>query len=568
MGRKLFLAFLILICGISVGLSQNSTKEISQIPQVEPFKIAPGSSFSASVPGRDHSDKTVNFPKDEITKDFEDALQIIRKNYVNGKKADVNSLTKTSINGMLHTLDPHSNYYDNEEWSELLSDQRSEYYGIGATIVNYQKDGIFDTYITATFPNSPANIAGLHFGDKIVEVNGENVANKSSAYVRDKVRGKKGSTVRLTIERADTKKAEIINIKRGRVPQPSIPDAYLLREGVGYIDLSEGFNYTTSAELEVALKELKKQGMKSLILDLRENPGGILEQAVRVTEKFLKRGQTVVSQKGRFRIDSRTWKARNYQTETIPLVVLVNDSSASASEIVAGALQDYERALIVGENTFGKGLVQSVIDLPYGSGLTLTTAKYYTPSGRSIQRDYSHGGLYNYYNHKQKISENEKTKLGGKTISGRKVVGGNGIVPDEVVKNNPLNRKQIALLDPLFFFSRELVNGKILGFENYKVAQRINFGHRITRKEFNITDSLFDEFKKFVVSDSGWNISDQQIEAQKDYIKIRLRYNIATSTFGSVAATQVLIEDDQQIEKAVEALPRAEQLAFSSNKKQ
>lgn len=563
MRRILLFAFIFLIGGFGSVFSQENPSEVSQLPTSEPFKISRGSSFSASIPDNETTQKHKSTSQNKITKDFADALNLIRKNHIDGEQNDLNKLTKSSITGMLHALDPHSNYYDSAEWRELLSDQRSEYYGIGATIVNYQRGGVFETYITATFPQSPANVAGLKFGDRIVAVNGENVSDKSSAYVRDKVRGRKGTIIRLLIERAVTNKIEEIRIRRNRVPQPSIPDAYLLREGVGYVDLTNGFNYTTNAEFEAVLKDLKKQRMKSLILDLRGNPGGILEQAVRIAEKFLKRGQTVVSQRGRYRIDSRSWKARNYRTETIPLVVLVDKNSASASEIVAGALQDYDRALIVGENTFGKGLVQSVIDLPYGSGLTLTTAKYYTPSGRSIQRDYSNGGLYDYYTNNKSI---EKNKPEGKTLSGRKVFGGNGITPDEIIKNPELKRNQIALLDPIFFFSRDLVSGKIKGFEHLKTSGEIKFGQRVGRNQFFVNDLLFDQFKKYVLSDSDWKISAMQIEKEKDFIKTRLRYNVATSAFGSVTANQVLIADDRQIEKALEALPRAEQLAFAATK--
>jgi carboxyl-terminal processing protease len=260
--------------------------------------------------------------------------------------------------------------------------------------------------------------------------------------------------VRLTIERADTKRIETVELKRSRVPQPSLPDAYLLRAGVGYIDLTEGFNYTTAEELKAALKELHAQGMKSLILDLRGNPGGILDQAVKVTEKFLPAGSQIVTQRGRFRIDNRTWNSADKNAETMPLVVLVNEQSASASEIVAGALQDYDRAIIVGEKTFGKGLVQSVINLPYGSGLTLTTARYFTPSGRSIQRDYENSGLYEYFNHKTSLSEQEKNKPLARTVTGRKVFGGDGILPDETVKTAKLTATEISLLDPIFFLQR------------------------------------------------------------------------------------------------------------------
>jgi carboxyl-terminal processing protease len=561
--RRLFsITLVILLLGNLFVLPQAKRKTVSQMPGDEPFKIGEGSSFSASR-------TNPNIPESEnlqfsITQDFSEALDVIRKNYVGGNRIDYSELAKSSISAMLRTLDPHSNYFDAVEYRELLTDQNSEYFGIGATIANYLKEGKYETFIISTFPDSPASKANLRFGDKIVAVNGENVSGKNSSVVRDKIRGARGTIARLTIERADTRNKEIIEIRRSRVPQPSIPDAYLLRENIGYVDLSEGFNYTTFEELDAALKDLREQGMQSLILDLRGNPGGILEQAVKVAEKFLPAGTTIVSQRGRFRIDNRTWKSANRSAETMPLVVLVDEGSASASEIVAGALQDYDRALIIGENTFGKGLVQSVINLPYGSGLTLTTAKYYTPSGRSIQRDYSNGSLYDYYLHKVKIEES--ARIPSKTITGRTVYGGDGIAPDESVKTADLNQGEISLLDPIFFFSGELISGRVKGFEGYKISNQFQYGQRIGSGAFPISDELFAAFRKFVSDQNGWNILPEQIEAERSFIKSRIRYNLATATFGSVAANQILIEDDHQVAKAVEALPRAKQLALSAQK--
>ncbi len=547
---------------------QTKPPTVSQLPDFEPFKITSGSLFSASVPqGKEAAIKnSAQIKSESISEDFADALAIINKNYVNGKRLDYSELTKSSLTAMLRTLDPHSNYFDSTEYENLLTDQQSEYFGIGATIVNYQKDGVFDTFVTSVFPDSPAFKAGLRFGDKIVAVNGKKVSGENSADVRDKVRGKKGTIAKLTVERADNKKLETLEIRRSRVPQPSIPDAYLLRQNIGYIDMSEGFNYTTLDELNVALTELHEQGMKSLILDLRENPGGILEQAVRVAEKFLPAGNTVVSQRGRLPIDNRTWKSNNKAAETVPLVLLVNEGSASASEIVAGAMQDYDRALIIGENTFGKGLVQSVINLPYGAGLTLTTAKYYTPSGRSIQRDYSNGNIYDYFNHKVVLTEQEKNNLANKTITGRKIFGGDGITPDEKVKNPQITPAQTALLDPLFFFAAEVANGRVKGFENYRIGGQIRYGHRVRTADFPATNELFAAFKNYLNRD--WKQLSANGSVPENFVKSRLRYNLATAAFGSVAANQVLIEEDLQVAKAVEALPRAEQLALNARKNQ
>ena len=246
----------------------------------------------------------------------------------------------------------------------------------------------------------------------------------------------------------------------------------------------------------------------------------------------------------------------------MPLVVLVNGNSASASEIVAGAMQDYDRALIVGEKTFGKGLVQSIFNLPYRSGLTLTTAKYFTPSGRSIQRDYANGSLYDYFNHKTNFSNTNTSKSGAQTISGRKMFGGDGIAPDEVVKSQTLNQTELNLLDPLFFFSIELINGRVKGLESYQIKGQIQYGQRIRPSDFAVSEEVLNAFKKYL--DKGG--SAQKLETESAFIKKRIRFNLVMASFGSVSANQVLIEDDAQVSKAVESLPRAGQLALTAGK--
>jgi len=560
-----FFIFLFFVVSAALIFSQEREKTALQMPEVEPFSINIGKSFAASS----SQSKTLSNKTDRnvIVEDFTDALEIIRNNHVGGKKNDYNRLTKTSISAMLRTLDPHSNYFDSADYEELLTDQQSEYFGIGATIVNFEKAGEIDTYIISTFPDSTANRAQLKFGDKITAVNGEKVSGKDSAVVRDKVRGRQGSIVRLTIERAETKRIETIEIKRSRVPQPSLPDAYILRPGIGYLDLSNGFNYTTADELSVALKELHAQGMNSLILDLRDNPGGILDQSVKVAEKFLPIGSTIVAQRGRYGIDNRVWNSANKTAENLPLVVLVNENSASASEIVAGALQDHDRALIIGEKTFGKGLVQSIINLPYGSGLTLTTARYFTPSGRSIQRDYEHIDNYDYFNHKVNLSEQDKNKTAAKTASGRKVFGGDGISPDETVKKMNLTAFQIQMLDSLFFFARELVNGGIGGFENYKSQNISNpYGQRVKPTDAPVTDELLAAYTSFIAQDISLKKLLPNLVKERNFIKLRLRYNLIMAYYGSVSANQVLIEEDSQVGKAVESLPSARLLAVAGRK--
>lgn len=570
MRRKFFTALFILLCVTLSGVAQQSFKPAKQVSnqEIEPFGISRGKSFSLSTAKKPVNDSFTEanqaIKQDLIKEDFSEALNIIRNSYVDAKRIDYNELTKSSITAMLRTLDPHSGFFDKNEFQEMLSEQRSEYSGIGASIANYTVDEKTDTYITATYPESPAFRAGLRFGDKIVSVNGEQTGEKDSAEVREKIRGAKGTIVRLMVEKGDTKRLVSVEIRRNLVPQPSIPDAYMLRQGIGYIALTGGFNYTTSDELDVALSELHKQGMTSLVLDLRDNPGGIVEQAVKVAEKFLPPGQVVLTQKARFEIDNRTWKTNNRNPETMPLVVLVDGGTASASEIVGGALQDYDRALIVGENTFGKGLVQSVLTLPTGAGLTLTTAKYYTPSGRLIQRDYEHGNLYDYYRRTEKVVDK---KNAAKTVTGRTVYGGDGITPDEIVKNPLIGDNLLNFSDAMFFFTRDVANGKITGFENYAIGRQIQFGHRVRPSDFPVTEQFISAFQKFVANNRKWADLSTQITINKKFIGTRLRVNLATAAFGSVASDQVLVENDMQVAKSVETLPRAQSLALTARKK-
>lgn len=534
--------------------------QTSEAPKtgVELFKIGPGFSFSASTEKQKQNQEI-----EQIIEDYKQALRIIQEKHINGKNLDYHKLTEFSITAMLHSLDPHSSFLTAEEFRKMLLEQRSEYYGIGASIGNYTINGITETYITSTFPNSPAHRAGLRFGDKIVAVDGEKMQGKTSLYVRDRIRGERGKVVSLLVERASTGKIEKIDIRRDSVPLPSISDSYILRSGVGYINLSNGFSYTTKDEFEIALAELRRQGMNGLILDLRDNPGGILEQAVKVAEKFLPIGTVIVSQRGRYPIDNRLWRSSNRTPENIPLVILVNRYSASASEIVAGALQDYDRALIVGENTFGKGLVQSIFNLPLGTGLILTTARYYTPSGRLIQRAYNSESLYDYY--RQKTHYKPDPNSAKKTVTGRTVYGGNGIMPDEVVTTPLTNEKQASLLNSIFFFVREVVNGRIKELENLKWQKPPQFGKRIRPSDLPSSEKLLNSFKSYLEQRDNQLV--EILESEKDFVVLRLRYQIAVALFGLTAAEQILTESDPQVEKAISLLPKAHSLAQSAQRK-
>jgi carboxyl-terminal processing protease len=505
-----------------------------------------------------------------VAQDFSEALSVIQEHYVEGNKIDFNAVYKSSIMGMLRVLDPHSNYFDKEEFDEMKTDQRSEYFGIGASIQNYVIGESVDTYVAATFQNAPASRAGLRFGDRIDAVDGVSMHAKSSAEVRDKIRGPRGSHVKLTITHASTGKSDIVEIVREAVPQPSVPDAYMIRPGVGYIDMTRGFNYDTAEGLQSALDFLHARGMNSLVLDLRNNPGGFLEQAIHVAETFLPAGQLILSQKGRNGMNDHTYDSRNPDPDRTPLVILVNDYTASASEIVAGAMQDHDRALIVGQTSFGKGLVQSIIPLEYGAGLTLTSAKYFTPSGRLIQRDYSDGGFYNYIYRggtlRDKDEQGKPVGPASRTDTGRPVYGGGGITPDEAVKPQLLTNIQGRLRDPIFFFSRDVATGRVSSLDKYKVDRAIEFGHDLEATDYPMNDAVFNAFKDFVARDANWKTFTPVLDRNRPFIEQQIRFQLATAAYGTVSAVQVLTKEDPQIAKAIEVVPRARDLAMAATR--
>jgi carboxyl-terminal processing protease len=540
-------------------------------PPVMPAPGRPGTSTGAAPAPNSRTRRPRVEATEAVESDVAEALTVIQDNYVDGNKLVYNDVFKSSIIGMLRTLDPHSNYYDAKEFEEQRADWRSEYYGIGATIGDRRVGKETDTYILATFEGTPAFRAGLRFGDRIVAIDGETVKGKASGDVRDRLRGPRNTVVRVTVERASTGQKETVEITRDAVPQPTVPDAYFIKPGVGYIDMTRGFNYTTADEFISALDYLRTHGMNGLVVDLRGNGGGILDQAVRVAEQFLQSGQTILTQKGRgMRGAEHEYKSENRAPDQTPLVVLVNRGTASASEIVAGAWQDHDRALIVGETSFGKGLVQSIMPLEYGTALTLTTSKYYTPSGRLIQRDYSNQGFYDYIYGRLNgtVDEAQAEKPKGPqthTDTGRLIYGGGGITPDEAVKARTLSAPQVRLIDPIFAFVRELVNGRVSGLGGYKVPGMPDFERNVGASDFVVDDKVFKAFKEFVAARGGdYKVTDSQLDRSRDFIARQMRYDLTTAAYGSVKATQVLIFDDPQVSKAIESLPRARDLSTAA----
>lgn len=501
-----------------------------------------------------------------ISDDFQKAADVIRKNYV--IDVDDETLSKASIQGMLKSLDPHSDYYDPKSYKEFNDRQHSQYFGIGSLIRTANKV----TYVAEPFKGSPASRAGLRFGDQIIAVNDTDTSTWDSTRVRTLLLGERGTTIKVTVKRLGVADPISVNITRDGIWRPSIPNYYLVRPNVGYVGLTTNFQTTTSRELANAMADLREQGATSFILDLRGNGGGLLDQGIRVCDQFLQRGQKIVTTKSRPGVDfNQDEVARVGASENFPLVVLVDRQSASASEIVAGAIQDHDRGLIVGEQTFGKGLVQRIFPLINGGALVLVIAHYYTPSGRLIQRDYSNGSLFDYYVRREagegragaKRTEERKTDLG------RTVYGGGGIEPDVKVENPEpfLTSAQVRLQHAIFLFTRDLVAGQVAGAANFKL-NGVEYDHKLKPNEFVVTDDILKAYRefaaKFYKDNPDYGLTPAMIESNLNWAKKQIRFEVLTAAYGTDRAQQGIAEYDVQLQKAITELPQAADLTARS----
>jgi carboxyl-terminal processing protease len=518
---------------------------------------------------------------EDIEKDYNEAVAAISSNY--SGEIDYEKATQAAIQGMLSTLDPHSVYFPYSEFKKLKEDQDSRFYGIGVTIVQH-RDGV---YVQSAVDGTPAAKLGLRYGDRIIEVDGKDARDWSSDQVSKNVRGGRGESVTIKVERPGSEAPINFTIVRDAVPLPSIRNEYMIKPGTGYVGLTGGFQHTTDDELQDALKKLKEQGLRQLVLDLRGNPGGLLDQAIDVASEFLPRGQVIVSVKGRSEYSEPVvYKSNGSDPEDVPLVILINRNTASASEIVAGAIQDHGRGLIVGETSFGKGLVQRVFQLPFNTGLTLTTARYYTPYGRSLQRDYSSGSLYDYYTRHDAIDPKPQASPGAntrnletplalappqthpptgpavKTAAGRVFYGGGGITPDIEVKPLLATPVRQRIAESAFYFTRQLAAGLLPGLEAYKV-EKVQYGRNARASDFPISERVVEAFKEFVRNDALSGLTTSQLDEEQEFVKLRLREEIITAAFSNDAGARVLLDSDPQVLRAIEALPDAKRLAES-----
>jgi carboxyl-terminal processing protease len=473
---------------------------------------------------------------------FSKFYSLIEKNAATPLDPD-KAIYSGAIPGMLRSLDPHSTFFDPKEYRALREDQKGRYFGVGMQVM--QRKG--ETLVQAPFPGSPAYRAGLRPGDVIAAVNGRSTASLSTSEVADLLRGPRGTQVSIEVHRVGAPQPLMFSVTRDEITRKSVQNAFWLKPGVAYVKI-DSFTETTSRELEDNFRTLGESSMKGLVLDLRDNPGGLLNEGVAVAGHFLPRGSLVVSHRGRASAE-RPYTARvGNHGLSYPIVVLVNGQSASAAEIVSGALQDHDRAWILGENTFGKGLVQTVFPMAESTGLALTTAHFYTPSGRLIQRDYSNRSFYDYYFHNDAGARNPAdVKM---TDGGRTVYGGGGITPDETYKEPPLNRLQAALYrDALFNFAR------------------VYFArHGVSLSKGWMPDAATLAELQTYLREQHVEFTEAGISAQRDWIRRHLARELYLTAFGMDESSRVFAEHDPEVEQAVASMAKAAALVESARK--
>jgi carboxyl-terminal processing protease len=480
-------------------------------------------------------------------KSFSNVYALVEENYaepLNGDKADT-AIYDGAIPGMLRVLDPHSNFYDPKAYAKMREDQRGRYYGVGM-VIQQQNNKV---YVLTPYEDTPSFRAGIHPGDIIAAVDGKSTDGWTSDLVAKALKGPKGTHVQVTTIREGQAKPLVFDLIRDEIPHPSVDLAYEIRPGIGYVHLTQ-FQETTADEVIQAVDGF--HDLKGLVFDLRGNPGGLLSQAVEVCDHLLAKGQNIVSQRGRAFPDQVYAATHGNDGKTFPIVVLVNRGTASAAEIVSGALQDHDRALIVGETTFGKGLVQTVYNLNENTGLALTTYHYYTPSGRLIQRNYTGVSLYDYYyNHAGALPSNSTNAEVKLTDSGRTVYGGGGITPDEKIDSPKDTHFQDEMLikDVFFHFAP------------------IYMSSHTVDKNFQVDEPVMVEFKKYL---TGQNIpwTEADITAAQDWLKMSIKDKIYTIQFGQLQGLHVRADWDPQIQKALTFIPEAQALEDNAHKVQ
>ncbi len=498
---------------------------------------------------------------------FKDVLSLADKYYVDN--VDTQKLVDAAIKGMLGQLDPHSVYIPAKEVRQISEDFQGSFDGIG---IEY--DVVNDTLLVVTpIAGGPSQLVGIEAGDKIIAIDGKSAIGITREEVMHKLRGPKGTKVTVTVVRAGVAKPLDFEITRDKIPLYSVTAAFMVNNEVGYIYVNR-FASTTSSELANALAKLKSEGMKELILDLRENPGGLLDQAVAVASDFIPAGKTIVYTKGRIAEANETLASNGGNYTRVPLILLVDGGTASAAEIVSGAVQDLDRGLIVGETTFGKGLVQRQFSLDDGSAVRITIARYYTPSGRCIQRPYGKESNWtNYFLGAERIDSSEKSGANlthtmesdsgrpvFRTASGRKVYGGGGITPDYIVKmadipsfiyQFQMKRMFIQYVDD--HFSRYQKEYR----EKYETAEKFDEDYHISNQ---VLDAVYAQATK-----AGIKVARTDYDKNVKYVATLLKAQIARNVWGDNGWYRVILEVDNQFQKALTLFPEAKEIAGLSS---
>jgi len=497
----------------------------------------------------------------ENLKKFNDVLTYTDKFYV--ENIDSQKLIEAAITGMLDSLDPHSVYIPAKSMETVEEQFRGNFDGIG---IEYQ---VINDTLTVVSPitGGPSEALGIMAGDRIIKIAGKECVGISNEQVREKLRGPAGSKVIISIYRPGSKDLMDYEITRDKIPLYSIDASFMYNNEIAYLSISR-FSETTTSEVISALDELKKAGMKKLVLDLRNNPGGYLNQAFQIADLFIDGEKLIVYTKGRRSEFNEEFKAKQtFPFEKIPLVILVNSGSASASEIVSGAVQDWDRGLVVGETTFGKGLVQKQFPLSDNSAVRITISKYYTPSGRLIQREYKDKESYyselierdepvesDNIEHK---TEKDSTKPVFKTKGGRVVYGGGGITPDYIIPSEKITPYSVSIRRANLFYQYVLSY-----MDNHGEALKKQFGDDILsfKKKFNFNENELDEFIKYV-SSKKVEFKKVDYEKDKDFIKAQLKAYVARNLWKNSGWYQTLLEIDNQFIKAISRFNEAEKLA-------
>ena len=485
---------------------------------------------------------------------FAAALAAVEANYVD--EVDTERLVYQAIGGMLQTLDPHSNFMDPRSYAQLRERQEGRYYGLGITI-NVVDGGIT---VMSIFEGSPAFWQGLRRGDIIARISGADATDMTSDDAVRLLRGPRGTSVDISIRRAGYDELIDLTVERDEITIASIQGAFMADERTAYVRL-RNFSETTGRELREKLDTLKAEGMERLVLDLRDNPGGPLDQAIRVSNEFLPRGDLIVYTRGRVANSDQDYHAREESEFTeIPLVVIVNRNSASASEIVSGAIQDHDRGLIVGETTFGKALVQSIYRVSHGAGLALTTARYYTPSGRMIQRPWD-GTFDEYltYSLRDQQPQTHSPVDRKYTDSGREVFSGGGVEPDYRI-DGPLEGFDPSRFGRVLAARQEFASFAVRfsAAGDTRIAAESN-GREFVERRFEVNDAMLDAFKAHLRG-RGLTVNDEAFEADLDFIRSMIHLEIDLAVFSLEEARRNLFYQDPQAQHAMTLFAEAERL--------